>query len=156
MGVRKGCAPPSVSMPPCLHTLSLCTHAGAHCHLSLAPFRTPTLVHPPFCLPTALPGLHTAPLAHPPPCMHAGCTVTLSHPRFGAPTLLFTCGSPAWVAPRLARMPFACVPHVLLRPWHAHKERGRAGGVGCINRGGGHGVVWAEGTVGGHACGAGA
>ncbi len=156
MGVWKGCTPPSISAPPHLHTLSLCKHAGAHCHLSPAPFRTPALVHPPFCLPAAPPRLHTTMLTHPPPCTHAGCTVTLSHPCFGAPTLLFACSSPTWVAPHLTRMPFACIPPVLLRPWHECKERGCAGGAGCVNQRGGHGVVQAEGTVGWRACRAGA
>ncbi len=50
-----------------------------------------------------------APLAHTPP-LHAcgGALLPLSCPHFGAPTLLFTRGSPTWVMPHLAHMPFAC------------------------------------------------
>src|SRR6266702_4255913 len=74
-------------------------------------------------------------------CMQ-GRTITLSHPCFGAPALLFVCGSPAWVAPRLACMPFARVPPVLLRPTACtQRERVRRQG-GVHKPGGGHGVVW--------------
>src|SRR6266571_4344014 len=147
MGVRKGCAPPSVSAPPRSHTLSLCTHAGAHCHLSPAPFCTPALVRPPFRLPATLPGLRTAVLAHPPPCTHAGAHHHPFAPPLWCTHLLFACGSPAWVAPRLARMPFARVPPVLLCPQHARKGRGCAGRAGCVNRG------WPWGSPGGGDCG---
>ncbi len=56
--------------------------------------------HPSVCAP---PCSHTLPLAR-----TQGHTVALSHPRCGAPTHPFARSSPAWVAPRPARMPFAC------------------------------------------------
>src|SRR6266702_4157325 len=109
-------------------------HVGAHCHLSWAPFRTPALVRPSFHLPPTLGCAplhsHTLPLA----CTW-GRTIALSHPCFGVPTLLFMCGSPIWVAPHLAHLPFAHVPPVLLCPQHAHKRRGRVGGAACVNWG---------------------
>ncbi len=111
--------------------------------------------HPSICPPPRLGCTllrsHTLPLA----CTQ-GRTITLSHPHFGAPALLFVCGSPTWVVPHLARMPFACVPPVLLHPTACVQRERVCGQGGVCKLGGGHGVVWVEGTVGGHACGVGA
>src|SRR6266702_2574570 len=43
------CMPPSIHVPPHLHTLPLCMHMGALHHPSLAPLCTPTSVCPSFC-----------------------------------------------------------------------------------------------------------
>ncbi len=164
-------------LPVTLLTHPLPLHA---CGGTLSPVAG-SFSHPHFGAPT-LPFAHCpthtpSPLA----CMQ-GHTITLLHPHFGAPTLPFACSSPAWVAPCLTHMPFVCtrghhsdgagctipcpmcplplhmtlpfvhVLPVLLHPQHAHKGRGHAGRVGCINWGGGIGVVQAEGTVGGHVC----
>src|SRR6266702_4423242 len=177
MGVQKGCVPPSICAWPHSHTLPLCTHVGAHCHLLPVPFCSPALVCSPFHLPAA-----PARVAHGPTCtpspLHAcrGTASPFHTPALVHPTHPFTCGSPAWVAPHLICMPFArtrghyddsagcTIPHsvcplplratlplahippVLLCPWHVHKGGGHAGGAGCINWRGGHGVVQVEGT----------
>src|SRR6266702_2344836 len=123
------------------------------CRLLFAPLLW--CAHPSICLPPhpgcTLPCSHTLPLA----CMQ-GHTITLLHPCFGAPTLLFVCSSPALgCAPPCShalcvRSP--CPPAPL-----ACAQRERAHGQGRVHKlGGGHGVVWVEGTMGGHVCGAGA
>jgi len=184
--VRKGCAPPSVRAPPRSHTLPLCTHAGAHCDPSPAPFRTPrfgaptlpfaaparvarrpartpsplhtcggapspfrtpALVRPPFHSRVApLPGLRPASLACPLRA-RGGTTVMVRVAPSLVPCVLSPCVQPS---------PLRAPHPVLLRPRYAHKGGGRAGRAGCVNRGVGHGVVRAEGTGGGCACGAGA
>src|SRR6266702_1075437 len=127
-------------------------HVGAHCHLSWAPFRTPALVRPSFHLPATPPGLCTTALAHPSPCMHVGA----HHCPF-AP--LLWCAHPSvhvWL-PHLGCTPprslalCTCSPCPPVPPACAQKERACGWGSMC-KLGGGHGVVWVEGTVGGRVC----
>jgi len=148
-----------VCAPFCSHAALLAHPPPLHAHGVRrrplpAPFCTPALVCPPFCS-------RTAPLAHL-ACMQ-GCTVTHRRlpfaPRFGAPILPFTWGSPAWVVPRLVCMPFVhtwghhsdgaalTFCHGLHRPSvHVPPPLARKGGgvwagrgrvVGCGNWGGG-------------------
>ncbi len=109
------CAHPSVCPlpPPGLHATPLAHSPPLHARrgallpvtgsLSCPRFGVPALPFAccprPGCMP---PRSHTLPLAR-----TRGRTVALSHPRCGAPTHPFTCGSPAWVVPRPACMPFA-------------------------------------------------
>src|SRR6266702_3316767 len=99
--------PPGLCAAPLTHSPPLHTRGG-----TLLPI-TDSLSRPRFCAPAlpfaccprpgcAPPHSHTLPLA----CTR-GRTIALSHPRCGAPTHPFMRGSPAWVVPRPARMPFA-------------------------------------------------